>query len=125
MRTLRSGRAGFERRRCRRDAEFVGRYDLAVFPDDPVVWRKAYRRIGMRVVLYSPEDAFVNFRNSDADLVVFLFPDFRIQEWHQFARPVAVIAAEAFARIVELSVLVPLRNRVLKGVGIGNHEVGI
>jgi hypothetical protein len=41
----------------------------------------------------APEDAFVNFSESDADLVVFLFRGLRIQEWNKLARPVAVIAA--------------------------------
>ena len=100
QRTLRRSRAGFERLCGRRDPELVGRYDLAVFLDDAIVWRKAKRRVGMRVVFDAPEDASVNFCNSDADLVVFLFLDLRIQEWNQFAWPVAVITAETLARIV-------------------------
>ena len=47
--------------------------DLAVFLDDVVIWRQADRRVGMRVVLDAPEDAFVNLGAADVDLVVFQF----------------------------------------------------
>ena len=76
------------------------------------------------MIVDATEYAFVDLGYPDANLVVFLFPDFRIQERNQFARTVAVVAAEAFARIVDLSILVPLRNRILEGVGIGDHAVG-
>src|SRR6185436_9129997 len=92
QRALGGGSAGLKRRRRRRDPVLVGRNDLAVFLDDTIVGRKAQRSVGMRLVRDAPEDAFVNFSEPDANLVVFLFRGLRIQEWNKLARPVAVIA---------------------------------
>ncbi len=93
--------------------------------DDIVIGRQADRRIGMRVVFDALEHALVDLGAPDVDLVLFQLPGLPIEVRHQLARPVAIIAAKALARIVQPSVLVPLRNRILEGVGIGNHEVGI
>jgi len=102
------------------------RDDRAIaFPDDIVNRRKADRGVGMRVVCDPLEDALMDFGPFDLDFILFQLFGLPIEMRDQLARPVAIIAAKTLARIVQPSVLVLPRDRILEGVGIGDHEIGI
>ena len=77
------------------------------------------------MVVDPPENTLVDLGALDLYLVILLLLRVRIEVRHQLARPIAIIAAEALARIVEPSVLVAFRNGVLEGVRIGPHQVAV
>src|ERR1700752_5062267 len=93
--------------------------NLALISYYGVVLGQADRRIGVRAMPEALEDAGVDFRLCDRDLIVLLAGQPHVTQLLELAWPVPIVAGEAVSGIVETSVLIRGRFGMPHRIWIG------
>ncbi len=93
--------------------------DAPVLGDQREARRNADRSIHMRAGNAASQRALMDFRQVDLHLVVRRAGEAHVAQVAQLARAIAVVAAEAGARVIESAVLVPARLGVNEHVRVG------